>query len=316
MSETDQDYVEGLGLPVFPAGVNPLDYPPHTMSPSEEAATVGRFVINQEVEAPPEFDEGDGEYKTGGTVAAPQGVFYSRDETKAKGKGKRAKGGERVSPHEASVAAQSEAVRSATPDMVEQLGDEEVDHLSDAEKGAKSGPFEDRKAPEVGFGALDEGTVEKLDEKEEEMVLARQGQKTPDEQVLAEPAKPADAESVDAAFEVTAQAEAQSTDLDAADVGQDAPDIEGNLRRTPEEQEAANAAAEPDEPDSVLEQKTKAAAGESTDEEVEPEDDEDTWDNYTVAELKSELDNRGLEYDSGARKADLVKLLEDDDEAG
>lgn len=36
----------------------------------------------------------------------------------------------------------------------------------------------------------------------------------------------------------------------------------------------------------------------------------DGYDDMTVKELKSELDSKGIEYDSKAKKADLIKLLE------
>jgi hypothetical protein len=39
------------------------------------------------------------------------------------------------------------------------------------------------------------------------------------------------------------------------------------------------------------------------------------YNDLTVDELKTELDNRGVAYDSGDRKADLVQALEEDDRA-
>lgn len=292
MSKTKKataDPTEGLGPAVFPPNVDPQDYPPYKMSPAEEAATVGRYRDDQVAAQAPVIDTGGAtEYATGRTVAAPQGTVYVRDEA--------AKPGKEVPVADAAVAAQSEAVRSATPDMTEP---EEGDHLSDTEKGAKSGPFEDRKAPEVGYGALPEGTVSKLDAKEEEMVLARQGTKTPEDQVLAEPAKPATEESVAKAFEVTEASKAQASD-EAVDV----QDVAGKLTRDPEEQAAANEAAEPDEGPTLLDKQIAEASG--SDEEVEYVEPSE----LNVAELKAELDSRGIQYDSKAHKADLVKLLE------
>jgi hypothetical protein len=282
---------EGLGPEVFPPGVDPRDYPPYTMSPSEEAATVGRYVVDQVPAQAPVLDVPSHELATGRTAAAPHGTVFVRDED--------AKPGKRVPAVEAAVAAQSEAVRSSTPDMVEP---EDGGHLSEEAKGAKSGSFQDRKAPEVGFGALPPETVEKLDAKEEEMVLARQGVKTPDQQVLAEPAKPADPESVDAAFEVTAASEAHA----AEDAPEPTEDVSGELTRTPEEQVEANVAAEPEGEESA---ETKAAQAAVADEgESKPD-----YNEKTVADLRTELGKRGVDYEYSARKADLVALLEGDD---
>lgn len=43
------------------------------------------------------------------------------------------------------------------------------------------------------------------------------------------------------------------------------------------------------------------------------EETEEGYDSWTVADLKTELDNREIEYAASAKKADLVQLLEDDD---
>lgn len=50
------------------------------------------------------------------------------------------------------------------------------------------------------------------------------------------------------------------------------------------------------------------------DEEEESEEEEEGYDAYTVEELLSELASRGVEHKSGLRKADLIALLEEDDE--
>lgn len=44
--------------------------------------------------------------------------------------------------------------------------------------------------------------------------------------------------------------------------------------------------------------------------------DGESYSDWTVAELKEELDNREIAYTSSAVKADLVKLLEDNDAEG
>lgn len=49
-------------------------FPPHELTDSERAATVGRFVMSPETETAPED-----EAKFGRTPAAPQGVVYVRD---------------------------------------------------------------------------------------------------------------------------------------------------------------------------------------------------------------------------------------------
>jgi hypothetical protein len=79
-----------------------------------------------------------------------------------------------------------------------------------------------------------------------------------------------------------------------------------------------------------------ADEGAQPDEEVEPDAPDDTdepngdvdepngdvgvegaedaaYESMTVAELKAELDTRGIDYASAARKADLIDLLEQDD---
>lgn len=38
-----------------------------------------------------------------------------------------------------------------------------------------------------------------------------------------------------------------------------------------------------------------------------------SYDDMTVADLKAELENRGIEYNSSDKKADLVAALEEDD---
>lgn len=43
---------------------------------------------------------------------------------------------------------------------------------------------------------------------------------------------------------------------------------------------------------------------------------EEGYDSWTVAELKSELDSREIEYASSDKKADLIKLLNDNDSQG
>ena len=43
---------------------------------------------------------------------------------------------------------------------------------------------------------------------------------------------------------------------------------------------------------------------------------EDGYDSWTVAELKEELDSREIEYASSDKKADLIKLLNDNDSQG
>jgi hypothetical protein len=316
----DEGYVEGLGPTVFPPNVDPRDYPPHKLSPAEEAATVGRFVIDQVAKSPPTVvvSETSHEYATGRTVAAPQGTFWSRDETDPD-----AERGEGVSVWEAATAAQSEAVRSATPDMV----NEEVDHLSDVEKGAKHGPFVDRKAATAGFGALDEATAQKLDDKHEEEVLARQGVKDGSVLPLSEPAKPATADSVEDAFDITEAAEDALVNDESIPVADP-----GALSYTPEEQVEANYAAQTDdatkdERQTIVEHEGASRGPlealpadregvEVPGDESEAEEGDESWNVYTVAELKTELDNREIQYDSGARKADLVALLEADDEAG
>ena len=49
---------------------------------------------------------------------------------------------------------------------------------------------------------------------------------------------------------------------------------------------------------------------------TEEQTDAETWDDLTVAELKAELDERQIEYPSKALKADLVEILNADDEGG
>lgn len=46
------------------------------------------------------------------------------------------------------------------------------------------------------------------------------------------------------------------------------------------------------------------------------EEEEASYADWTVAELKSELDTRGVEYDSSAKKADLVAALDANDAEG
>jgi len=43
------------------------------------------------------------------------------------------------------------------------------------------------------------------------------------------------------------------------------------------------------------------------------EDEADSYSDWTVADLRTELDNRGVEYKASTNKADLVTLLEQDD---
>lgn len=73
------------------------------------------------------------------------------------------------------------------------------------------------------------------------------------------------------------------------------------------------AEAEKKQAGEILATGTVAGAQESEEEEEEEAAD---YSDYTVAELKEELDARSIEYGSDAKKADLVKMLEDSDNEG
>lgn len=53
----------------------------------------------------------------------------------------------------------------------------------------------------------------------------------------------------------------------------------------------------------------------TTEEGEEGEEEESLYADYTVEQLKAELDERRIEHKSGLKKAELIKLIEDDDAA-
>lgn len=75
------------------------------------------------------------------------------------------------------------------------------------------------------------------------------------------------------------------------------------------EERAAQAEADKETAGEIL----RAGTGTRTD---DGEGGEEGYDSWTVAELKSELDSREIEYASSDKKADLIKLLNDNDSQG
>lgn len=105
------------------------------------------------------------------------------------------------------------------------------------------------------------------------------------------------AETQRAAAEAQAEAEAQAQ----AEAAAEADRVEAE--RAAEAQRAADAAQAEAEREAASAREREAAAEAERAAQVD-------WNERTVAELRVELSNRGIDYDYSARKADLVALLE------
>lgn len=82
-----------------------------------------------------------------------------------------------------------------------------------------------------------------------------------------------------------------------------------------EEREAERAQREAEADESKKQQAAVLATGTLAEGNTgESGESDEGYEGYTVAELKEELDNKGIEYSSSDKKADLVALLEEGSE--